>query len=131
MPARTILTIDDGASTPVAHTYKPSGSQPGTAVLVESDGVPVGDKVITIDPKLASNGDRKVKLGNYQPVTVSETINGVARETLERRSSSVTTFTFAKDSTVQERANVVAILRNLLDDQAFVQKVLVDGEGIW
>lgn len=131
MPAFTSVTINDGESTPVAHTFEPSNkNREGVARLVESDGVPIGDSVLSISAR-ETEAKFKPRLVLSRPVTVTETVNGVNREVIERVGFFDGTFTFDKASTAQERKNLVRLVSNAFAGNAFIDGVVIDLEGVW
>lgn len=115
MPAFSSITVNDRESTPVAHTFTPdSKDQAGVATYRESDGVPAGDNLITLSRRRLPSGLWKTRMVVTMPVMVTETINGVDRETVERIGKADVTFTYSDSSSLQERQNLVGILANAL-----------------
>lgn len=132
MPATTTLSIYDRASTPVLHDYHPDGKVDDVWAFVESDGVPLGDRKITISKSVTSSKKRKLRIVLTDPVMTTETVNGVARQIEERIGYATVTFTFDESSTLQERKDLVGKTHGLLSEsQTFMMAVLEDLQGIY
>lgn len=129
MPARSNITINDGETTPVAHTFVPRTGPAGSALpFVEPGNSPIGDKILTIASRMATR--RRVVKKLTCPVVSTETINGVSRPTLERAAFSTHEYSFDKNSTKQERKNQRLLDANwLLSAQAIA--MIDDMEDYW
>jgi hypothetical protein len=132
MGALTSLVIDDHESTPVTHTFVPNSiDKNGVARFKESDGVPLGDKIITMSLR-QTDTKYKVKANLSMPVTVDETINGVVVPSVSRTAFCSVEFTFDIGSSKQERQNIVELMSDFLAcDNALVASTLYDLEGIY
>lgn len=124
MPALSNIAVNDRESTPVTHTFVPRGSKgDGVQLFVNSSGVPIGDEKLTVS--LRESGARtRVRIVLTDPVTVTETINGVDRVQVERVSIANLQLTFDERSTLQERKNLVGMLANALASGATLDPVL-------
>lgn len=126
------VVINDGAATPVAHTFKPRNVADGIATLVESTGVPLADKRLTLSIQRTAQSRAKPTIKLVSPVVQDATVNGVTKPTIVRTAYADITFNFDPSSSTQERKDVVAQIRNLLaDDQTMAKALLVDLEDIW
>lgn len=116
MPAVAAITINDGATTPAAHTFSPSGSPDGSGAWPFRDnnagGIPVGENLLTVASSL--NGRRKVSVRFSLPQIADQEVNGVTSKVVTRVARASLVFDFAIDSTTQERKDAVAFVRNLL-----------------
>jgi len=125
------ITVNDRATTPVAHTFAPRRLENGLASFVEAAAVPIGEKTLTI--RWRKSGKRfyqRVTLS--APALVNETINGVAVPTVPRVALIDATFRFDDTSTEQERKDAVGMFQNALAaSQAVVDGTLVKLEGVW
>jgi hypothetical protein len=132
MPALTSITINDGESTPVAHTFVPqSKTDTGLARLVESDGTPIGDNVVTVSLKRTPT-KVKARLSLAMPVTVDETVNGVVSPKVVRTAYANIDFSFDPTSSLQERKNLAVLAGNALaSGDVFIDAVFHDLEGIY
>lgn len=129
MPSFANVVIAD--SVPTNHTFKPhSIDTNGVARLVESDGTPIGDNVLTVAARKTLN-KYKCRLVLQMPKTVTETINGVTRETVENVAFGDVNLTFDQSSTPEERKNLIRLLSNALAGDTMIDGVLVDLEGVW
>lgn len=127
MPQLAPLVLTDRRSTPVDHTFVPQGIPNGTAVLVESDGIPIGDKKLTI--KIDRTAERrKVRMVLAMPVTQTDGTD----YTVVRTNYANVEFNYDIRSTEQERDDIVALIRDALDKTtALVDGVAVDLEDVY
>lgn len=113
MPAIAALTVNDGATTPVAHTYSPVTTNGASAQFADrSAAVPSGQKTISheIRRPATPTAAQRVLLGFNQPV--ENLIDGST--VVSRNSSAQVVFNFAPDSTLQERKDLLATVANSL-----------------
>lgn len=92
MPQIIPIVINDGQSTPAAHTFSPKMVKDGmTSMFEEAVGVPVLRRTmaLTVRPPVGGNGMYRVKfevaspLGATDPVTGAVTVRGVNRSVQE------------------------------------------------
>lgn len=130
MPQLLPLTINDGATTPVAHTFNPVGiDSEGVARFRETATVAIGDSFITVKRSTSGTKD-KVRVVLSRPVVVSETINGVDVPKLERIAFGEFTLSFDRTSTSKERDDLAAMMANALQ-HSVMQQVIVDREHFY
>lgn len=131
MPELSVITVNDRESTPVAQAFSPIFKDGETAVFEVSGDTPSGNKRLTVTVK--RNAERvKVQMVLSDPVVVTETINDVSRNTVERTGYCRVEFTFDADSTLQERKNIVGMIHNALSDsQTDLMSVLQNLEGYY
>lgn len=129
MPTFTSIAINDGESTPVTHTFTPRLIENGVWEWANSDGVRLGDEIITGSLRETAT-KTKSRWSLVMPVTVSETINGVVREVYERGARVDLTFTFDESTTSQERKNLRVLLADLLADSSVIS-VIDDREPVY
>lgn len=115
MPALAALSINDGQSTPVAHSYAPvttDGSRAGWAD--RSPTIPSGYRTISHEvlPPSGSRTVNKITVGFMIPVV--QTVNGV--DTVTRYSSAQVVLNIHPDSLLQERKDLLAYVANFLND---------------
>lgn len=132
MPQLQSLTIEDGETTPVSHTFVPENiDNNGVARLKESDGTPIGDNVVTISLRKADS-KYKGRMVLVMPEVVTETINGVSVPRVARTAFADLSLTFDQTSTVQERTNVLRLLADALGSGAtLVDSTFINLEGIY
>jgi len=132
MPALTIITANDRESTPVTHSFSPDGEENGVFRFVETDGVPVGDNVLTVSKNVTPAQKRKLRVRLAMPVTVTETVNGVDSPKIVRTAYADFAFTFDKESTLQERKNLVGLMAGLLaSSEPSMNEVLTELKGFY
>jgi len=130
MPTFATITINDGESTPVAHAFAPdSKDQNGVALFIESDGVPANDNMLSLSLRKTTD-KRRCRLVMEIPEVQTETINGISRSVVVREAIADLTVTFSKESTTQERTNLIRLMSNALAGDTTVDGVLVSLEGI-
>lgn len=116
MPIAASIVIADGATTPVNHTFVPSGinGASGTADFTErTDGVFVGEPELDVIIRPVTKGQvtRKATLLLKQPKRITETDGSisVAYENLGKIE-----LTVSASSTTVERTDLRVLLRNAL-----------------
>lgn len=131
MPQIANVVINDGAATPVAHTYVPKGVQAGVGTVEERAAVVAGNQVLTFSHSRA--GTRlKAKITGRFPVVQTEVINGISNPIVVRQAAVDLSFNFDTASTVQERKDVLALIRNFLAEaQPMAYKTIVELEEVW
>lgn len=113
MPAIATMSINDGQTTPVAHSFAPVTTDGSLAKWADrSPTIPSGYRTISHEV-LPPNGSRtvnKVTLGFMVPVVA--TINGV--DTVVRYSSAQVVLNIHPDALLQERKDLLAYVANSL-----------------
>lgn len=133
MPQLANLVLTDRAATPVNHTFTPLDIQGGIGVVVESSGVPIGDRrcSITLSKTKTQSPRYKPSLKFVLPVVQDATVNGVTKPTVVRTSYVDITFNFPSDSSPQERKDAVAFAQSALDANKWTNDVLVNLQGVY
>jgi hypothetical protein len=115
MPAIAAISINDGAATPVAHSFSVQSTNGAKAEWKErTSGAPAGFYTIShevVNPSSPTAAYR-IKIGFSLPVT--ETVNGVP--TVTRMNSAQVVLNFAQSSTEQERKDAVAFVINFMSN---------------
>lgn len=113
MPSLAALTIADGATTPVNHTFSPVTSTGREAQWADrSSATPNGYRVIrdTVrEPASAGAAHRRLIGFNFP---VEALVDGVTK--VVRNSSAQVTLNFSAESTEQERKDALAYVTNFL-----------------
>lgn len=133
MAQRTNLVIKDQAATPADHTFTPDGDDAnGVHLFSEKTGVPAGNLRFSASIKTGS-GKYKPTLRFTLPVVQTQTINGISAPTIVRSAYAEVSFTFDSLSTLQERKDAVAYVRNVLavTGQAQIYELLTDLSDIY
>lgn len=129
MPAFSSFTVNDRATTPVAHTFTPVMIDAnGVASWKESSGVPVGEKYFTLSNKL-SNGKYRVKAVLKCPIVQTQTINGISSSIVVRTAYAELNLTFDQTSSLQERADAVGQLYNAMAASQTMMDGVLTGLG--
>lgn len=113
MPAIASMSINDGQSTPVAHTFAPVSTDGTKSMWADrSPTIPAGFRTISHEVT-APNGNRSVyRINNgFMNPTVA-TVDGVDK--VVRYSSGQVILNFAPDATLQERKDLLAYMSNFL-----------------
>jgi len=146
MPALANIVINDGAATPVAHTFNPNGKD-GNGVNYFYDralGVAVGFPRISIDmktpsvagPRTASSVDRvyRVKAKVVVPVLESTSAaTGTGITPAPTKAYDVTAnieFVIPERAALADRENILAYAKNLLAD-SFMTSLVEDLEALY
>lgn len=115
MPAIASLVINDGQTTPVAHTFAPVTTDGETAKWADrSPTIPAGFKTLSIDvsPPTGSRTVYKHTTGLMDPTVA--TVNAV--DQVVRYNSGQLVLNFHPESTVQERKNFLAYMVNAMSN---------------
>lgn len=131
MPQLTNLVLKDRATTPVDHTFTPLDIQQGVGVVVESSGVPIGDRRFSVSLSKTANNRYKPSIKMSIPVVQDATVNGVTKPTVVRTLYADLTFNFPSDSSEQERKDAVGMLQSGLDAGKWTNDVLVKLQGVY
>ena len=132
MPAITTLVLKDRATTPVDHTFTPSNVTDGVGLVVESNGTKVGDSKYSVSSRKTASGRYNVKVKLEVPVVETQTVNGIAKAVVTRVAYAEGSFSFAADSTKQERDNLVGMFADsFAKTKTLVDKTVVELEGVW
>lgn len=133
MAAFTPITVADRKATPVGHTFTPvDGINGPVVVLTEKTGTPAGDPSLTLSMIRNSNGRVKPSMKLKIPILVSETVNGVTRNRVERTAFAELNLNFDVNSTLQERRDLVGEMANLMAaSQTVMNAFLTDLEGLY
>lgn len=138
MPAIGNVVINDGATTPVAHTFAPVGVVGSLATLADRiGGIPVGYGKITVnirEPQNGQSGVYKVSIKVMVPtldVTSPSTATGIQpAPTVGYTTACMMDFLLPARSTQQNRKDVLAFVKNLLSNASIVS-VVQDLESIY
>ncbi len=132
MPQLNTITLGDRQDPAVLHDFIPKGIEGGVTTLVESTGIPVGDRKITVSNVRTGNGRTKVTIKMAIPVVQDQVVAGVNNPVLLRTAYAETVFSFDANSTKQERADISEQMTGLLSSGIpLTKKVIEDLEGIY
>lgn len=132
MPQAANIVINDGATTPVAHTFTPLGKdEKGVFWFEQVTPAPtnvLGAKRVGLSISRPTNGNRlsgnaRVVLSLWNPVleVLGTSSNGIVPPpTLAYRCTDRQTFDLPERSTKQERKDTRVLMKNLLDNALVV-----------
>lgn len=123
MPVIAALSINDGQTTPVAHTFSPTAVTGGKSEFAErTSGIPSGFQTISHEVRKPSSAGaaHRIVIGFNFPVV--ETINGVA--TVSRFSTAKVEINLSSLSTEQERKDALAYVKNYLGTTKCTESVV-------
>lgn len=133
MPSASSITINDREATPVGHVFSYYGEDAnGVDVFVNNaSDLIAGRERLTVSAR-QNAGKHRVKIVLTDPVTVTETVNGVSVPKVARTAYAELLLTFDELSTLQERKNVVGMCENMLKTtQTALDAVLTNGENFY
>lgn len=121
MPQLNTIVLKDGAGADA--TYSPENIANGTATLVESTGVPIGENHLSITTAKLQTGRRKVTLKLTSPEVQDIVVAGISRPTIVRTAYAEATFSFDQTSNELERFDILSRMITLLQGDAAWQAV--------
>lgn len=128
---QTLVLTDRTPTTAVDHTFQPRDIKTGVGAVVESTGVPIGDKRFTISLRQV-NTRYRAQMQLAVPVVQTQTINGVSTPVVVRTAYADLTFTFDAASTEQERTDIVGMLSSALGtSKTLVNDTVVKLQGVY
>jgi hypothetical protein len=133
MPQLQNLVLQDQAATPASHTFVPRDIIDGVGAVIETTGVPIGNSTLTVSSKQSkTTGKWKVIVKIVVPVVATQVINGVSTPVVARTAFAELTLNFESTSTLQERKDIVAFMRNsLATTSALTYGAATDLSGIY
>lgn len=131
MPQLANVVLTDRATTPVNHTFTPENIVGNVGYLVESSGVPIGDRRFSVTQgKTATRYKPKLQL--TLPVVQDQTVNGITSPTVVRTAYVDVQFNFDPKSTPQERKDAVGMIySSLAAGKAVIEDVVVNLQGVF
>lgn len=131
MPALQSIVLTDRAATPVNHTFNPRDVKDGTGLVVNTAGVPVGEKKLTVSMR-KTGSKYKGKLTLSVPVVVDQTVNGVVTPIVARTAYATVEVQFDDTSSTQERTNLIGMLASAFaTTKPLTHSAFVDLEGVY
>lgn len=138
MPAIAAVTLNDGAATPVAHTFNPVGiNQVGVAELADrSGGIPVGYPVLSVSTRkpVGQSRNYKIVVKITMPVldvTSPSTGTGIQpAPSVAHVPLGQVEFVFHERSLLQDRKNVLAFMKNAMAN-ALVTSLVENLEAVY
>lgn len=139
MPAIGNVVINDGATTPVAHTFAPAGIEGATALYADrSGGIPVG--YFTLDVSLRKPSPKSIEkqyLATFRIITPileqtsPSTASGIQpAPTVGYKPIATVQFWLPERSTLQNRKDLRKLVQNLMADSV-VTSVVENLESVY
>lgn len=122
MPALAPIVVKDRAATPTNHTFKPSGGNE-IPEFRESDGVSIGDKVITVSKRKAGT-NHKIRIRVVVPQVATATVEGISDPRVVRTAYADIQLTFGDKSMPQERKDMLGFISSMFSG---VSQPIIDG----
>lgn len=129
MPAQTALTINDGQTTPVAHTYSPDGQKNGLITWSDKSAAtqPGYPKIhLELSNPVPQRNTNKFSIGFYNPKEA--VVDGVTA--VVSPCTAKLDINFAPEATEQQRKDTLAYIRNFLAN-ADVTTSITKVEPFW
>jgi hypothetical protein len=118
------VVLKDGAA--ANHTFAPRDITNGVATFVESTGVPIADKRLSVSQsRVAATGRTKVTMKLVVPIVQDAIVNGITRPTVVRTAYADLTFTVDATSSLADRKDLRTFLDTALTSTMGV--AVVDG----
>lgn len=121
MPALATITINDGATTPVAHAYTPVTTDGLIASMKERVGVPVGYPSLGVSVRPPVKGGEVYKERFTLALPVTAVVNGVT--VVDYTNTGTIELLLSERSTTQNRKDLRVLLANLLAHATIVSVV--------
>jgi len=131
MPAIGNLTINDGQSTPVVHTFSPVVTNGLESRWADrSGGKPAGYLLVNSRQKDPSNGARNYRMQFEIVLPTVATDPTTGKDYISRTARCNMEFVLPESSVLQERKDILAYAKNLLA-QAMVTSIVQDLEHVY
>lgn len=121
MPALGNISINDGATTPVAHVFAPVTTDGYLATLKERVGVPVGYPALTASVRPPAKGSEVYKEQIRLSLPVTAVVNGVTA--VDYVNYGTIELSMNERSTEQNRKDLRVMLSNALQNAVFVTMI--------
>lgn len=119
--APIVFTDDQGDS----HTFTPNGMSNGVATLVQSTGVPIGNKRLTVASTQTQTGKLKTSIKLAVPVVQDVVSAGISKPTVVRTAYVDIVFTFDNTSSDMERGHLWSMVKALFSNSPLLTDVVV------
>lgn len=124
MTQLTTVVLKDAAA--ADHSFIPRDISGGVATLVNSTGVPIGERTVSVSNTKTSTNRRKATMKLVVPIVQDVVVAGVSKPTVVRTAYADLTFTFDGTSNHDERADALAYLVSALADTSVFKPAIVD-----
>lgn len=132
MPQLQSVVLKDRQATPVNHTFVPRDIENKVGTTVESSGVPLGDKQLSVSMVKTPSGRYNATIRGSFPVIQNQVVNGITTPTVVRVARAEFKFSFDASSTTEERNDIVGMMQSALDPgKVLVNDAVVKLEGVY
>lgn len=116
-----------------SHSFKPRDITGNVSTFVESTGVPIGERRISVSITRNNSNRVKVLVKGAFPVLGTSVVNGVARDAVVRTNYFEMSFNWDTSSTAEERDEIRTLAKNFLDGSVnpIADGTVVNLEGIY
>lgn len=122
MPAIATITINDGATTPVAHNFTPVNASGGIGLFKERVGAtPDAYPVLSVSVREPSKTQSVYQVEEKIRIPVTAVVDGVTK--VVRYNEAIVTYKLHRQSAEQERKDIRVLVANLTAHNATVQAV--------
>lgn len=124
MPVFGNIVINDGATTPVPHTFSPASKDGQAATWTNNAAsIPIGKEslVVTVRTPPRGNSTAAIRVTGKLTLPVVAPVDGL--DDVVRVSSFDFAFNIAQTATLQNRKDLAALVKNLFANAAFVSAV--------
>lgn len=124
MPVFGNLVINDGASTPVAHTFAPAMKDGQQAMWTNNAAsIPIGKESLTFTVRMPPRGNSTaaIRVTGKLTLPVVAPVDGL--DDVVRSSSFDFAFNIAQTATLQNRKDIAALVKNFFANPAIVSAV--------
>lgn len=129
MPALAAITINDGATTPLAHTFSPVTTDGWLAQLQEKVGIPKGQATLSVSVRPPASGSPMYK-ARVQIKLPNLAVDSNGRQTVAYTNLVTMEFLSHEEATDQNRKDMLAFAKNALA-HATLNTVLLSNEPIY
>lgn len=131
MPQLTSVVLKDRETTPVNHTFTPQELRDNVGILVNTQGVPVGNERLGVSLRYTGKKYKAV-VTLACPVVATEVVNGVSKPTVIRTAYAEVHFNFDNTSTLQERKNIAGMTADALSaSQGMINAVITELQSVY
>jgi len=116
------ITVNDGKTTPVAHAFAPVTTDGQIAKFANrSATIPQGFETLQIEVAAPKSNGAAYRTSVSMTTPIVAAVDG--QDQVVRQDKSDCVLYFAQTSTVQERKDLLAMLKNLFADTSFISSV--------
>lgn len=123
MPQLANIVINDGAATPVAHTFAPVTTDGQLGQLAERSGLPIAYPKLAVSVRPPVNGGETYKIRLTLQVPQTSTVVATGKVVKDFTNTASLDLVFHERSTAQQRKDIRVLLANALANATVVTVV--------